>query len=242
MSVGMILLFIVLFILVIYILSTLFGSQTTLNDFNTATETVTISSSTLPTGDGTNSYTYSIWVYVTDWNYRYGQDKVIFARTKPGAAGASKPINCPMVSLGKTQNNLQVELSLLPGETGGPSTFKCGIPNVPLQRWANLIISVSGRSLDIYLNGKLVRTCVMSGVPKVADGADIYLTPGPANSPGFAGYTAQFRYFPDTINPQQAWNIYRKGPGGSLLGNLLNKYKLKVSFLKDNVEQYSFSV
>ena len=72
MSVGMILLFIVLFILVIYILSTLFGSQTTLNDFNTATETITISSDTLPSGDGTNSYTYSIWVYVTDWNYRYG--------------------------------------------------------------------------------------------------------------------------------------------------------------------------
>ena len=43
-------------------------------------------------------------------------------------------------------------------------------------------------------------------------------------------------------NPQQAYNIYKDGFGGSILGNALSKYRLQVSMLKDNVQQGSFQI
>ena len=49
--------------------------------------------------------------------------------------------------------------------------------NVPLQKWVNLIISLYGRTLDVYIDGKLVRTCVLPGVAQVNPDADILVTP-----------------------------------------------------------------
>ena len=41
-------------------------------------------------------------------------------------------------------------------------------------------------------------------------------------------------------NPQQAYNIYKEGMSGSLLGDVMNKYKLKVSFIENDKETSSF--
>jgi hypothetical protein len=49
----------------------------------------------------------------------------------------------------------------------------CSIEDVPLQRWTNLIISLDNRALDLYLDGKLVRTCVLPGVPKMNPASNI---------------------------------------------------------------------
>ena len=46
----------------------------------------------------------------------------------------------------------------------------------------------------------------------------------------------------NATNPQQAWDIYKKGYGGSVLGELFNKYRIKVSFLQDNVEHQSLEI
>jgi hypothetical protein len=49
--------------------------------------------------------------------------------------------------------------------------------NVPVQKWVNLIISVYGRSLDVYIDGKLAKTCLLPGVANVNNKSDIYVNP-----------------------------------------------------------------
>jgi hypothetical protein len=88
------------------------------------------------------------------------------------------------------------------------------------------------------VDGKLVRTCVLPGVAKVNPDANITVTP----MGGFQGWTSNFEYWDDASNPQQAYNIYKSGFGGSLLGDLFNKYRIKISFLEDNQEQGSFEI
>ena len=97
---------------------------------------------------------------------------------------------------------------------------------------------MNGRSLDVYLDGKLVRTCVLPGVAKVDPKADIYLTP----NGGFDGFTSKFQFIADSVNPQQAYNIYNEGYGGGGLGGMMDKYKVKVSYLVDNKEKSSFEL
>ena len=92
----------------------------------------------------------------------------------------------------------------------------------------------------MYLDGKLVRTCVLPGVALVDKDADIYLTPNPPG--GFDGFTSKFQYIPEPVNPQEAYNIYKAGYGGGGLGGAMNRYKVKVSYLVDNKEKSSFQI
>ena len=70
-------------------------------------------------------------------------------------------------------------------------------------------------------------------------GSLLHITPGS----GFEGYTSNTQYLNDAVNPRQAWNIYKEGPGGgNFFANMLNKYRLKIAFLKDNQEVGSFDI
>ena len=211
------------------------GSITSLTD---AKVVQTIDPSKLVNGSGTNNYTYAIWMYVDNWNYRYGQPKVVFGRTDSSQSGEANP--SPSVVLGAMQNDLTISITTFPTSSGGsPLVHNCVIKNVPLQKWTCLLISLYGRSLDVYLDGKLVRTCVLPGVAKVNAIAPVKVTP----DGGFDGYTAKFMYFDGPTNPQEAWNIYRQGfASGGLLGNIFEKYKIKISFLEDNQEQGSLEI
>lgn len=185
----------------------------------------------------TSNFTYSIWFYVEDWTYRYGQKKIVLTRWDADR----KP--SPQISLGAFQNDLNISLQTYPDGTNPNSsaisqTHNCNIKNVPIQSWVNALISVNGRTLDVYIDGKLVRTCVMPGVAKIAPNSPVTITP----DGGFSGYTAQTQYWPNATNPQEAWNIYRKGYGGSILGNFFNKYRIKVAFVEDNQERTSFEI
>jgi len=118
------------------------------------------------------------------------------------------------------------------------SLHTCVIDNIPIQKWVNVITSLYGRTLDVYVDGKLVRTCVIPGVPRVDNNMDINVTHGG----GFSGWTSSFKYWSHASNPQEAYNIYKDGFGGSILGNALSKYRLRFSMVKDNEVQGSFEV
>ena len=193
------------------------------------------------TSSGSSNFTYSIWFFIDDWNYRYGEPKIIFGRMTEGNA-EKQP--CPSVTLGPLENNIAESLAVYPGLDEIPEdgsnviVHSCGIANVPIQKWCNLLVSVYGRTLDIYLDGKLVRTCVLPGVAKIDSAAPIFITP----KGGFSGYTSNFQFWPDSCDPQKAWNIYQKGYGGNWLSNLFGKYSVKVTVMENNVENSSFTI
>jgi hypothetical protein len=124
--------------------------------------------------NNTSNFTYSVWFYIEDWTYRYGQEKVILTRID------SDRNPSPQIALGAFQNNLNVSLQTYPDgsntDTSSVSqTHNCNIKNVPIQSWVNALISVNGRTLDVYIDGKLVRTCVMPGVARIAANAPVIL-------------------------------------------------------------------
>jgi hypothetical protein len=219
------LLMIILFVFIVYLLSWLFNGPTALSNFASAKTELTIPATSLPAGASVN-YAYSVWMYIDDWSYRYGSEKIVFCR------GSRKLM--PGVVLSGIDNNIVVKVAM----TGTEEIFTCTITNVPIQKWTNLIVTLNNRSLDCYINGKLLKTCVLPAPAYVDDTQAIYLTP----LSGFSGYTSRFNYWNDTINPQQAWNIYQGGPGGNILSNFLNQYKVQLSFMKGNSVQASVTI
>jgi hypothetical protein len=109
-------------------------------------------------------------------------------------------------------------------------TFR--ITNVNIQKWVCLICVVCGRTLDIYLHGKLVRSFVLPGVA-VGPGRDNAYIGGPSGVT-FNGHVARFQMFDHCLSPQDAYNIYRDGLGSNLFGDFFNKYKMKIQFFEYN--------
>lgn len=215
---------IVFFILVVYLLSWMFSNNTTLSDYSDATVATVIPATSISNPSSVN-YSFSIWVYISDWAINYNKPKVIFSRDKMK----------PMVMLGATENTLTTSITL-----ANSATATCQVPNIPIQKWTNIIITVNNKALDTYVNGKLVKTCVLDEVAMVptAENAAVNLTPGG----GFSGFTSRFKYWAESINPQEAWNVYRWGPGGNLFTNFFGLYKLQLSFLKGNETKASITI
>lgn len=219
---------VILTILLLYVIIRTISYPSGLTTQTDAKTMQTIDSSDLSTDDTSSvNFSYSIWFYVDDWNYKYGQAKVIFGRLDQN----KKP--CPSVILAPTQNNINVSLTVYPSSSSSSEIIhSCGVHNIPIQKWVNLSISVYNRSLDIYIDGKLVRTCMLPGVPKIDNSSNVLVTPGG----GFSGFTTKLQYWDYAIDPQKAWNIYKLGYGDGFL-SFLTKYQVKVSVLDDGVEE-----
>jgi len=192
-----------------------------------------------------SNFTYSIWFYIDDWNYRYNERKVLFGRmggpTSSTTSGSVSDVGgvdpCPLVSFGAIENNLNIALTCAAENaktTSNTTVHTCTVNNVPIQTWTNLLMSVYGRTMDIYLDGKLVNTCLLPGIAMINTDADVYVTP----NGGFSGWTGKLQYFPNATNPQTAWDIYKEGYGGSMFAS----YNVKVSFTKNGVESNGFTI
>ena len=244
---------IIIVVLILMLLRYLFTDPSTLQTMQDGKTSTTISASSLSTnGSSTPSsnFSYSIWFYINNWNYRYGEQKVIFGRMgAPSASGAGSVdgVNgldpCPAVVLGAVENNVSVSLGCYPGANQQPTTpggntiiHTCSVANVPIQKWVNLIVSVYGRSMDLYIDGKLVRTCLLPGVASVNNASNIYVTP----MGGFDGWTSKLQYFPNSMNPQEAWNIYTQGY--SSWSSMFSSYQLQVSLVENGQAQSTVTI
>jgi len=229
MSVKNIAIGIIVVILVIIIIRYFWGSSNKLSGLQDAKNVTKIPADTLSASNSVN-YAYSAWFYVNDWSYRYGEPKIILGRLDSDLEPS------PSIVLGAIENNLKIQTTVYSSASATEgSTHTCNVDNVPIQKWVNVIISLRGRTLDVYIDGKLVRTCVLPGVAKIANNAPVYITP----LGGFSGFTSNIQYYGDSLNPQEAYNIYRSGYGGSSFDF---PYSIKLELVKDGQEQGSVSI
>lgn len=244
---------IVVIVLILMLLRYIFAQPNTLQGMQDATTSSTISATSLATnGSGVpaSNFAYSIWFYINNWSYRYGEPKVIFGRMGAPSANGSGAVDgvngmdpCPAVVLGAVENTVAISLGCFPGVDQTPTTpggatvvHTCAVSNVPIQKWVNLTFSVYGRSMDVYIDGKLVRTCLLPGVASINNNANIYVTP----SGGFQGWTSNFQYFPNSMNPQEAWNIYSAGYGS--WSSMFSTYQLQLALVENGTTQSSVTI
>jgi len=183
------------------------------------------------TNVSTVNYTHSIWFNITDF---CGNHNDI------GSSGHLLKSNQVNIDL-EQSGDLSITINPNDQTSHGADEASCLVYSYPLQTWVNLIVSRYQKIVDVYLDGKLVRTChVNNNSPtELSSSNAVEITP----NGGFVGQTANYLYINNSINPQKAYDIYRDGAGGkNLFSNLISKYKLKISYLVDNVEQNSLTI
>ena len=129
MDIKSILFIVILIIFLYFILNYVYSYTGVTTSIVSGTTMQTIEASKL---SNSSNFTYSIWFYINDWNYHYGEQKILFGRGDNSKDGIVNP--CPIVTFGEIENNLQVALAVF-GDGNKTSTHTCNIFNVPIQSW-----------------------------------------------------------------------------------------------------------
>lgn len=172
-----------------------------------------------------NQFAYGIWIYVNSWGA--GQRKMIFSHA--GVIGVSLDENKPTLSVyvaGKSGNNDYTKFQIT--------------DNFPLQKWVFIIVSMDNSFLDVYLDGKLIKSAKITNLLQPPKDPSIFL----GNSPfvAFDAYVTRFYRWTIPMDPGTAWDYYIKGNGqGGLLGSM-SPYGVKMQVLKNNIESGSYQL
>jgi len=225
----MVCIFILIYVVYYYVWS---SSTMLMSNVIPGSQTTTIDVSKIDTGknSGTVNFSYSLWFNIHDWNTNYGEKKPLFRRNS-----TDNTTFCPDVYFDSYSNDLVIEVAVK--NDSEPKTT-CKVQNVPIQKWVHLLISVYGKSLDTYINGKLVSTCILGGVPKLDTTKQITICPGK----GFNGWVTRFEYWADSTDPQTVWNKYKNGNGSGIFSSMFGNYGLKLALMNGNVEQNTISI
>jgi len=183
-------------------------------------------------------YTVSTWIYVTKWTNTKNKP---FLTLSGGGLSSYKTL---LLFLGKDTNKLGVRVSTesdkltmanyatmlsnsAPNYIDQTMTKGGDIEEVNLQRWVNITVVMMGKTIDVYIDGKLSRSAVLA-TAFVADNPETVtnsppqtITLGDKNSfNGYIGMTraANYAYTPDRVyanyqhGPFQSWSLSSMDP------------------------------
>jgi hypothetical protein len=88
----------------------------------------------------------------------------------------------------------------------------CDVPSIELQRWILVTVALNNRTCDVYVDGKLARSCVLPGVYKITGSNNYEMRLGEYG--GFGGYISNLSAYDYALNPEEVWKLYMAGPTG----------------------------
>ena len=229
MNILTIFIFILVVILIYAVYKLMTKTTTNVSGFSDASKSLSVPCSKF--GANTN-YGYSVWIYVDSWITNSAPSSLpshdLRKNILTRCVGSAAAFN---LYLDNAQNNLKLLMS--------NNTKSCDIKNIKLQKWVNITMSVYGNTVDLYLDGKLVRTCVLTDIPIGPKIEDTLFVGGTikscaASDGDLRGYISNVVYKSDYFTPEEAWNIYSAGYSGAGMFDFVNRYKLNFSIIKDD--------
>jgi hypothetical protein len=128
--------------------------------------------------------------------------------------------------------------TLISSYNSGGATYtqndKCDIANgIEYQRWSLITVVGNGRTLDVYIDGKLSRSCVYKGYFSLGNsGGKGTATFGYGNGGNLKGFFSSGQFYNYALSPDQVWTNYQAGPGGgfSITDFFASLFNVNVSF------------
>jgi hypothetical protein len=195
-------------------------------------------------------YTISFWTYINSWDYRAGLAKSVLQIIDsnlgsnallttilyPNEPKLMVRVHTESKNTGMDYTNFNNFNSLLSGSQNGAmfgptvESPMCDLADIDLQRWINITISVNGRIVDVYYDGKLARSCVLPDIPIAPMTGSQKIVIG--SKGGFAGKVSGIQFFGYPLTPDRIYSIYQAGPRGAagFIGYLVDKLGIRINY------------
>ena len=179
-----------------------------------------------------------MWLYINDFNYKYGEPKYVLMKgsTNKDCDGHYYSTN-PAIYLDDDKNDLVINIELQSqtnvGEGTAPASTndatnsqcndstlyaQCRVNNIALQRWVCINLSLYNNIMDVYLDGKLYKSCIFNGFPKPNNEPMFFGFDG-----GFDGFVSRITWANKNLSPEEIYSRYEQGP--KILENPVQKLK-----------------
>lgn len=149
-------------------------------------------------------FSWSVWIYIKNLQYLDGKFRHVFYKGDSNLTptGLNFPNNAPGLYIAPNTNALVVMMN-----TYNVINEEVIIPDIPLNKWVNVIIRCENNTLDVYINGTISRSVELNGVPKQNFG-NVFV----AANGGFEGNIADLWYFNHALGTAQIQRIFETGP------------------------------
>lgn len=156
-------------------------------------------------------FTWSVWLYIDNLDYKKGVYKHVFYKGNSDLekTGLNFPNNAPGLYIAPDTNALVVMMN-----TFNVINEEIVIPDIPLNKWVNVIIRCQNTTLDVYINGTITRSVEMVGVPKQNYG-EVYV----GMNGGFDGYISNLWYYNYALGTAEIQSLASKGPNTKMTGS-----------------------
>lgn len=155
-------------------------------------------------------FTWSTWIFINNLQTNAGIYKHIFSKgnSNLNQNGMVQPNNAPGLYIAPNTNSLVVVMN-----TFNVINEEIVIPDIPINKWVNVIIRCQNTTLDVYINGTIARSINLVGVPKQNYG-DVYV----AMNGGFDGYISNLWYYDYALGTAAIQNLATSGPNTKMIG------------------------
>ena len=156
-------------------------------------------------------FTWSVWVFIDDLQYNSGKYRHIFHKGNDNLAsnGLNFPNNAPGLYIAPNTNAFVIIMN-----TYDTINEEITIPDIPINKWVNVIIRCQNKTLDVYINGTISRSIQLIGVPKQNYG-DVFI----GMNGGFSGYVSNLWYYNYALGTSAIQGITQNGPNRRMTGN-----------------------
>ena len=173
-------------------------------------------------------YAYGIWFYVNNFPTSFGSGNIrtIFYREKDMHLYLTNDGSLSL-DVGKGVDQTITKAST----TSEPIRRSLITNNFPIQRWVYIVVSIDNTVIDVYLDGKLVKSIA---TPQVGPQEKEIIFKSAGVASGMDAYLSNFERVTMPLDPQSVWNKYIGGSGSNLaVSNMVGKYNLNLTLLKD---------
>jgi hypothetical protein len=202
-----------------------------------------------------SEYTVSFWMYITSWEFKNGLPKSVFQilDSKITTENGNYLMTCAlypnetkmMIRTYTGDKNDLTSVANFKSFVEGKSALaqdlysptldlpQCDIQDIDLQRWIHTAVSVNGRIVDVYMDGKLARSCILPSMPIGNDDGSSIQKIAIGQFSGFAGHMSGIQFYAYAVTPDRIYATYQAGPyaSASFLTYSLEKLGIKVSYL-----------
>lgn len=154
-------------------------------------------------------FTWSTWIFINNLQTNAGIFKHVFSKGNSNLTenGMIQPNNAPGLYIAPNTNSLVVVMN-----TFNVINEEIIIPDIPINKWFNVIIRCENTTLDVYINGTIARSINLIGVPKQNYG-DVYV----AMNGGFDGYISNLWYYNYALGTAAIQKIINGGPDTTMI-------------------------